>query len=175
MNILSQLLGGSLGDIFQKIVGTFKASPDKVLEFQQAIAANQESITAAELSLQSKALDLEAQLNATAGANIQAEDKTGNAFTVMARPAVIWVGLAMFVWNWCLVPTAGIRWHIAQLPVPSDFMTIWGWVVGGYVFARTGEKVLGNTLGGAGGTVTLPFGLGKLDSAGDTLAPVVKK
>ena len=174
MNILAQLLGGSLGDAFQKIVGTFKASPDKVLELQQAIADNQNKIAEYEEQLKLKALDLEVQLNETAGANIRAEDATNDKFTVRARPAVIWVGLGMYFWNYCLVPTVGLHWHVPALPLPEQFMTIWGWVVGGYVFARTGEKVLNTTLGGAGGTVSLPFGLGKLDSQGDSTPKVTK-
>jgi hypothetical protein len=42
---VSEIIGGSIGDAFAKIVGVFKASPDKVLEAQTELSKIQAELT----------------------------------------------------------------------------------------------------------------------------------
>lgn len=163
---LSQLLGGGLGSLFKDIVGTFKADPNKVLEFQELIAANDQAIRTKEMDLAAKAADVEIQLNQTAGENIRAEAATNSKFVSWARPSVIWMGNLVVTWNYALMPFIGLKWHLVPINLPDTFWYTWGACVLGYVAARTGQELGQRLLGGAGGSAQLPFGI-KLDSKGD--------
>jgi hypothetical protein len=132
---IQDILGGTLLQSIQGIISQFHISPEDKAKLQAQVAEQQALIAQAEN-------DYNAKLNDIAAQNIQAEEKSGDKFTVRARPAVIWIGLLMFVWNYCIVPTAGLRWHIPALPIPDMFCEIWGIVVTGYVFNRTVDKAL---------------------------------
>ena len=83
-------------------------------------------------------LDFETDI---AGQNIRAEQTSGDKFTERARPSVVWAGIGFIGWNYCLVPTFGIHWHLTSLNLPDAFWWTWGTVVTGYVFNRTAEKI----------------------------------
>jgi hypothetical protein len=100
--------------------------------------------------------DYNTKLNDIAGQNIRTEQASGDKYTERARPSVIWIGLGMFVWNYCLVPTFGMHWHVPALPIPDMFMEIWGVVVTGYVFNRSVDKMM--ALPGDS-QIKLPFGI----------------
>lgn len=146
---LQDVLGSTLLDSIKGIIEQFHISPEDKAKLQAQLEAQKEQFDAAEN-------DYNAKLNDIAGQNIRTEEQSGDKFTERARPAVIWVGLLMFFWNYCLVPTAGIRWHVPALPIPDSFAEIWGVVVTGYVFSRTADKLL--ALPGAS-TLKLPFGV----------------
>lgn len=146
---LQDVLGGSLLDSVKGLISQFHISPEDKLKLQAQIDQEADLVKA-------KEADYNAKLNDIAGQNIRAEAQSGDKFTERARPGVIWVGLVMFVWNFCLVPTAGLHWHIPSLPLPDVFMEIWGVVVTGYVFNRTLDKTM--ALPGDS-QVKLPFGI----------------
>lgn len=146
---LSDVLGTSLLDSVKNIIEQFHMSPDDKAKLQAQLEAQKDQFTAAEN-------DYNAKLNDIAGQNIRAEEQSGDKFTERARPAVIWVGLLMFFWNYCLVPTAGLHWHVVSIPIPDTFSEIWGVVVTGYVFSRSADKLL--ALPGES-TLKLPFGV----------------
>jgi membrane protease YdiL (CAAX protease family) len=82
---------------------------------------------------------------------------------------VIWIGNLILAWNYIVLETVKTVARIAQhaaidLPTfspPEMFWYIWGGLVAGYIFSRTGDKFMG----GKGGS----FNLGpiKLESKGD--------
>lgn len=146
---IEDLLGANLLDSIKGIIQQFHMSPEDKAKLQAQLDAQKEQFDAAEN-------DYNAKLNDIAGQNIRAEQQSGDKFTERARPAVIWVGLLMFLWNYCVVPTAGLHWHVPSLPVPDTFSEIWGVVVTGYVFSRTADKLL--ALPGES-TLKLPFGV----------------
>jgi hypothetical protein len=146
---IQDVLGSSLLDSVKGIISQFHMSPEDKLKLQAQLDAEKDQFATAEN-------DYNAKLNDIAGQNIRAEETSGDKFTERARPAVIWVGLFMFVWNYCLVPTAGLRWHVPALPIPDLFLEIWGTVVTGYVFSRTADKLM--ALPGDS-QVKLPFGI----------------
>ena len=155
---LGKLLGGSLGTMFKDIVGSFKADPTEIVKFQELIEQNKSVLDQKQLELGTKALDVEAQLNETAGRNIRADADSGDAWVRRARPSVVWMGNVVLMWNYIVAPLFG------RPPVsfPDAFWWTWGTVVTGYVFARTADRIVG----GAGGSISLPFGV-KAQSQGD--------
>lgn len=146
---LQDVLGSTLLQSIQGIISQFHLSPEDKLKLQAQFDAEKDAVQAAEN-------DYNVKLNSVAGENIRAEQSSGDKYTERARPSVIWVGLAMFAWNYCLVPTVGLHWHVPSLPVPDLFAEIWGTVVTGYVFNRTVDKVM--ALPGDS-QIKLPFGI----------------
>lgn len=146
---IKDVLGNSLIDSVKGIIEQFHMSPEDKAKINAQIDAEKDAFTSAEN-------DYNTKLNDIAGQNIRAEEQSGDKFTQRARPAVIWVGLLMFFWNYCVVPTAGVHWHVPALPIPDTFSEIWGVVVTGYVFSRTADKLM--ALPGDS-QVKLPFGI----------------
>jgi hypothetical protein len=146
---IQDVLGSSLLDSVKGLISQFHMSPEDKAKLQQQLDAEKDAFAQAEN-------DYNTKLNDIAGQNIRSEEQSGDKFTVRARPAVIWVGLLMFFWNYCVVPTAGLHWHIPSLPIPDTFSEIWGVVVTGYVFNRTVDKLM--ALPGDS-SVKLPFGV----------------
>lgn len=146
---IQDVLGSSLLDSVKGIISQFHMSPEDKAKLQAQLDTEKDQFVAAEHDYNSK-------LNDIAGQNIRAEAQSGDKFTARARPAVIWVGLLMFFWNYCVVPTAGLHWHIPSLSIPDTFSEIWGIVATGYVFNRTLDKTM--ALPGDS-QVKLPFGI----------------
>jgi hypothetical protein len=146
---IQDVLGSSLLDSVKGIISQFHMSPEDKANLQAKLAEQADAFKAAEN-------DYNVKLNDIAGQNIRAEEQSGDKFTQRARPAVVWVGLLMFFWNYCIVPTAALHWHVPALPIPDMFCETWGVVVTGYVFARSADKVM--ALPGDS-SIKLPFGI----------------
>jgi hypothetical protein len=146
---IQDVLGSSLLDSVKGIISQFHMSPEDKAKLQAQLDQEKDAFASAQN-------DYNTKLNDIAGQNIRSEAASGDKFTERARPAVIWVGLLMFFWNYCVVPTGGLHWHIPSLPIPDTFSEIWGIVVTGYVFNRTVDKLM--SLPGES-NVKLPFGV----------------
>lgn len=133
MAIFDSLVKPAL-DSVTALIGQFHMSPEEKAQAQQAIAD-------ASAAAQKQAQDYDVQLNAIAGQNIRQEEGSGDAFTVRARPSVIWMGVLLIFWNYALVPTFGIKWRMVPVNLPDAFWWTWGTVVTGYVFSRSTEKI----------------------------------
>lgn len=155
---LVKIFGGDLGSTFKDIVGSFKADPTEIIKLQALIEQNKDVLAQKQIEMAEKAADVEAQLNETAGKNIRAEADSGDPWVRRARPMVIWVGLFIMTWNYCLIPLIPGKTVVA---FPDMFWNAWMIVATGYVFARTGDKLFG----GQGGSVSF-LGM-KADSKGD--------
>lgn len=134
---LSSLIGGSIGDAFQKIVGAFKVDPTKALEAQTQL----EEI---KLQLQSKIID---QVNAQIEVN-KVEAASPHVFVAGWRPAVGWIcaiGLGMqFVVAPFATWGAELLGHTIKFPTldMQTLLTLLGGMLG-LAGLRTGEKVAG--------------------------------
>lgn len=158
---LAKIFGGDLGSMFKDIVGSFKADPTEIVKLQELIEANKSAFALKEKDLAAKALDVEAELNETAGKNIRAEAESGDAYVRRSRPSILYVGLFVIVWDYCVLP-------MIQRPVitlPDMFWNAWIIVGTGYVFARSADKISPALFGGAGGSLSF-LGM-KVDSKGD--------
>jgi hypothetical protein len=152
VGILAKLFGEGAGfkDIFlgvwDRITGNLP--PEKKAEMDKLLLEQQHEIELEDRKLQARGLELEAQLNATAGENIRAEATSKWRFVAWARPAVIWTGNVILIWNYIVLESVKTVVALTKsapvtLPTfnpPDPFWYVWGGVVGGYIWMRTREK-----------------------------------
>jgi len=149
---IQDVLGSSLLDSVKGLISQFHMSPEDKAKLQAQLDAQKDQFTAAENDYNSK-------LNDIAGQNIRAEETSGDNYTRRARPSVIWIGLAVIVWNYCLMNLLGhTRWFAGAVPweLPSYFWDTWGIICTGYVFNRTAEKIMAMP---GESSIKLPFGI----------------
>lgn len=112
---ISSLIGGSIGDAFQKIVGVFKIDPTMAFEKKAEIEEIQ-------LQLASKIQDqYNAQLQAQTDIDKQ-EAASGNWFAAGWRPAFGWIGAAAFGINYIVAPLA--TWGSNLIGHPIQFPSL---------------------------------------------------
>ena len=143
MGILDQVLGGGAKGILDgagAIIDRFHLSPEQAESAKRDMA----EIVARR----------DAEVEASLRTEIQAKEKvliaelqSGDRFTARARPMIVYAGLFIMLWNFCLIPT--FAWYSGKgynpVELPAEFW--WGWttVVSVYGIGRTAEKI------GAGG------------------------
>lgn len=140
MGWLAKIFGGNIGnvgDLFSKIVGSFKLSPEKAAELEALKQANQQKLAELDIQLQQQAADAITKEIEAASANIRAEAQTGDKYTSRARPSFIYVMLAIFLSNYMIFPLVG-RQPIAY---PEPLFWLFGSCMLGYTGARTWEKI----------------------------------
>jgi hypothetical protein len=159
---IANILSGNALTGLSKVIDSIKGhSPEDAAALAQANLTMQQLREKYAADFAMAQIDENEKLNDTAGQNIRAEATSGDKYTQRARPSIIYVGLAIFVFNFCVLAfMSKWGWHVTDLP--AAFWEAWTIVSTGYVFARTGDK----TLGGQGGSIQLPFGI-KFDSKGD--------
>jgi hypothetical protein len=142
---LLKLFGGDIGDIFTKIYGSFKLSPEKAAEFEALKETHAADLAKLQLEMQERANDAITQEIEAASANIRAEATNGDKYTSRARPTFLYICNLILFWNYLIVPTMG------RTPVqfPEPLFWLFGSVMLGYVGARSWEKISGaGKLGG---------------------------
>lgn len=78
---------------------------------------------------------------------IIAEMQQGDKFTKRARPSLIYFGLFIIFWNYCLVPSSFFLFGAATtnelrlFELPIEFWAAWGGVVGIWSGGRTLERI----------------------------------
>lgn len=73
---------------------------------------------------------------------IVAELQQGDNFTKRARPSVVYFGLAVIFYNYCVIPTAQM-WKgvaISAFALPMEFWIAWGGIVSTWSVGRSAEK-----------------------------------
>lgn len=134
---LSEIIGGSIGDAFSKIVGAFKVSPDKALEAQTELSKIQ-------LELQAKIID---QVSAQMDIN-KVEAASTSMFVAGWRPFIGWIcgiGLGVqFIVNPLVTWIAALAKHPVQFP-SLDLGTLMTLLFGmlGLGAMRSYEKIQG--------------------------------
>lgn len=136
---LLKLFGGDIGDIFSKIVGTFKLSPEKAAELEELKETHTVELAKLQIQLQQQAQEAITQEIEAAGQNIRAEATNGDKYTSRARPTFIYVCNVIICWNYIVVPL------LKEKPVefPEPLFWLFGSVMLGYVGARSWEKISG--------------------------------
>lgn len=130
--MLREILSAGIGTTAEKLAGAVKqfvttdADRERLrIEFEQVLqqrASEEEQTLRAELQLRERVMV--AELN-------QADN-----YTKRARPTIIYGGLAMIAFNYCVAPVAGVT----GLELPAEFWYAWGGVVGVYSVGRSAEK-----------------------------------
>lgn len=134
---LSTVLGSNLGDLFSKIVGTFKLSPEKAAEMQELAAQHAADIQKMQLDLEAKLQDTLAREVEAASQNIRAEASSGDKYTSRARPSFLYVMLGILAANYVVFPLL----KMPPLQFPDALFWLFGSCMLGYTGARTWEKV----------------------------------
>jgi hypothetical protein len=137
MPLLETIIGGNVGDLFQKIVGTFKLSPEKAAEMQELREQHAVDLQKIQLDLQAKADDALSREIEAASANIRAEATTGDKYTSRARPSFLYIMMGILLANYVLFPLL----HRMPLEFPDALFWLFGSCMLGYTGARTWEKV----------------------------------
>jgi|SRR5690348_7290015 len=132
---LTNIIGGSIGDAFAKIVGAFKVDPTKALEAQTELSKIQ-------LELQGKiedAITTEIQQSADV---IKAEAQSQSWLPRNVRPMLLAAWGFLITFNF-FIPLVSQLFHYNVTPLVLDPWVYKLTAVGftGYVTARTWEKV----------------------------------
>jgi hypothetical protein len=154
---VQDVLGGTFLDAVKGIISQFHMSPEDKAKLQAQIEEQKDLFT-------ERQNDYNVRLNDIAGQNIRTEEQEGS-YTRNARPSVIWVGLAVIVWNYAAVPLLGHSkpfWGMTPVEFPSYFWEAWGVICTGYVFNRTVDKVMGMP---GDSKISLPLGLGQISQS----------
>jgi hypothetical protein len=137
MPLLDTIIGGNVGDLFQKIVGTFKLSPEKAAEMKELQDQHAVDLQKIQLDMESKAQDTLAREVEAASANIRAEATSGDKYTSRARPSFVYIMLAILLANYVAFPL----WRMTPLQFPDALFWLFGSCMLGYTGARTWEKI----------------------------------
>jgi len=136
-DFVAKLIGGSVGDAVQKIVGAFKADPT-------VVEANKEKIEEITLELQGKLQDALANEVTQAAAVITAEATSQSWLPRNVRPLLLFMWGFLITFNYFLPLLA----HFSAKFASMQPVTLPDWIykltaIGftGYVTARTWEKV----------------------------------
>jgi hypothetical protein len=138
-SLISNLIGGSIGDAFSKIVGAFKVPPEQVLAAQTQV----ESI---KLELQGKLQDALANEVTQSSENIRAEAQSQSWLPRNVRPLLLLFWGSCITFNYMLPLLAHFTSHFATVQplVLPDWvykLTVIGFT--GYAGFRTFEKWTG--------------------------------
>lgn len=134
MNILGAITGGAvsaIGDTIRKFVTT---DADRL-----AASAEIEQI------LQKRDSEIEQTIRAEVEASqaiMVAEMQQGDAYTKRARPTLVYFGLVVTFWNYCLMPGIGYAFG-KTLPIvalPDAFWAAWGTTVSIWSIGRSAER-----------------------------------
>lgn len=138
MSILAKIFGGGVGEVVDKLAGaadrfitTDTERAQLRLEFEKVLQARDsetEQTLRAELGAQERILIAE----------LQQDDH----YTKRARPTVVYFGLGVIGFNYCLTPV--IAWLVGTAPpamnLPDEFWWAWGGVTGLYSWNRSQDK-----------------------------------
>lgn len=155
MGWLAKIFGGdvaSVGDLFDKVIGAFKLSPEKKAELEALKEQNATELQKLQIELEGRVQDAISKEVEAASANIRAEAQTGDKYTSRARPSFIYVMLAIFICNFILFPLL----KRPALEFPEALFWLFGSCMLGYTGARTWEKFM--ALPGES-SINLPFGI----------------
>lgn len=132
---LSTLIGGSIGDAFQKIMSVFKVDPTKAMEAQA-------EITKIQLELQGKLQDAISSEIQQSAEVIKAETQSQSWLPRNVRPMCLAAWAFLITFNY-FIPIVTQLFHYPVTPLVLDpwiyKLTAIGFT--GYVTARTWEKV----------------------------------
>ena len=140
---LETLLGGNIGDLFTKIVGTFKLSPEKAAELEQAKEANAIALQKMQNELEAKAQDILATEVESAASIIKQEAQSQSWLPRNVRPLLLLCWGSAITFN-ILVPVIARYWHPGLQPLQLDPWVYQLTAIGytGYVGFRSVEKLL---------------------------------
>lgn len=151
---LGGLLSGGLVETVGNIADKFIQTPDEKAKFKVDL----------ERVLQQRDSEVEQTIRTELQAKeriIVAEMAQGDNYTKRARPTVIYMGLGIIAFNYCLVPLAQSLYgvEVKAFELPAEFWLAWGGCVGVYSLGRSMEKRGNRNRFSASVTGSKPIGL----------------
>lgn len=139
---LASILGGSLGDVFSKIVGTFKLSPEKAAELETLKITNAADLAKIQAELEAHIQDAISNEVQSSAEIIKAEAGSQSWLPRNVRPLLLLMWGSLITFNF-LIPLISRFAHVDVPPLVLDpwvyKLTAIGYT--GYVGFRTWEKV----------------------------------
>ena len=131
---IQAIIGGSIGELFKKIVGSFKLDPETKAKVELALAENEFELRKIDAELASKLADYASQ-------NIRAEASSDSWLAKNARPFFIFGGGLTILANiWIPLISKFTLYPIAPLELSEWFYSIYGAGFLGYAYTRMMEK-----------------------------------
>lgn len=128
---------------------------DSVGEIADRFIETDEEKKAFRLKAQEQVLKRMSEIETTARAELDAKQnimvaelQQGDNYTKRARPTVVYFGLLVILYNYCLIPTVGVLITVFSeapfdMPVfelPTEFWIAWGGIVSTWTIGRSAEK-----------------------------------
>lgn len=139
MNPLQSLLSGGLSGILdgvKGIIGSFVTDPNAKLQATQKLAE-------LEVSFKEKQIEAERDFAASQASVVIAEAKSDSWLARNWRPITMLTFVFIIVWNYVIVGTIGAFYPVVHvIQVPPDMWNLLEIGIGGYIGARTVEKVV---------------------------------
>ena len=137
-NPFTDLLTGGLGgllDGIKGIISEFVVDPKAKLEATQKMAE-------LEVSFKEKQIEAETAYVTQQANVIIAEAKSDSWIARNWRPLTMLTFVSIVVWNYIVIGTIGAFTHtISPIPIPPDMWNLLQLGIGGYIGARTAEKI----------------------------------
>jgi hypothetical protein len=138
MDILSAVFSGTLGKTIAAVGDTVKkfvTTDQDRMEFQEELEA----------LLQKRDSQVEQTIRAELDSKervLVAELTQGDTYTKRARPTVVYFGLLVVFFNYCLVPALQTFTgrEVSPWDLPTEFWVAWGGIVSTWVIGRSAEK-----------------------------------
>jgi len=139
---LTSLLGGSVGEVFSKIVGTFKLSPEKKAELETILEAHKFELAGKQAELESKLADFQAREIEAAASIIKAEAQSQSWLPRNVRPFLLLLWGVLITVNF-FIPLVAQFAKVNVVPLVLDPWVYKLTAIGftGYVGFRSWEKV----------------------------------
>ena len=136
------------------ISGLLTAVLPRVLNVIDQVVPDKDEANRLKAAIQMKMLDNKAEIDKIAGEIVLEEARNKNWFVSGWRPACMWVVILIIAWNFLLVPLLNIFLPVfglallTMIPLPDPLWTLMTIGLGGYIGARSYEKVHGNPFKG---------------------------
>ena len=138
MSFITDILTGSLGKTIEGIGNTVKK-----------FVTTDSDRMAMQLELEGLLQKRDAEIENTIRTELQAKERIivaelqqGDSYTKRARPTVVYFGLLVIFYNYCLIPTIQSLKGIPLTPfmLPTEFWVAWGGIVATWSVGRSAEK-----------------------------------
>lgn len=138
MSFIADILGSSFGKTVEgvgKVVRSFVTTDSDRQKMQIELEA----------LLQKRDSEVEQTIRTELQAKekiIVAELQHGDGYTKRARPSVVYFGLLVILYNYCVIPTAQMIKGVPLTPfeLPTEFWIAWGGIVSTWSIGRSAER-----------------------------------
>ncbi|MCK5607047.1 hypothetical protein KAR91_34505 [Candidatus Pacearchaeota archaeon] len=138
MSFIADILGSSLGKTVEGIGKTVRS-----------FVTTDGDRQAMQLELEALLQKRDSEVEQTIRTELQAKEKIivaelqqGDNYTKRARPTVVYFGLLVILYNYCVIPTIQMfnRDPLIQFILPTEFWVAWGGIVATWSVGRSSEK-----------------------------------